>query len=60
MDPHGYALPTNVMNKLYSMVMNGEVRAIGEAKRPELAERNRFIRDLLKDISNEKPTPSNY
>jgi len=56
MDPHGYALPIPIMTKLYNMVMNGEVKVIGESKRPELAERNRFIRDLLKDLNGESST----
>lgn len=47
MDPHGYKLPVSVMAKLYKMVMNGEITSVGEPKRPEMVERNRFINDLL-------------
>lgn len=47
MDPCGYRLSEPVMRKLYELVTTGQIRQVGTAKRPEMAERNRFIYDLI-------------
>ena len=47
MDPGGYRLSEPVMKKLYELVTTGQIRQVGTTKRPEVAERNRFIYDLI-------------
>ena len=47
MDAGGYRLSEPVMRKLYELVKTGQIRQVSTATHPAVAERNRFIYDLI-------------